>query len=377
MKRLVVALLLASTLCMTGCGDTKKTEPAASTTEEVDKASSTMKEQMGDNAVLPSDSVKRVMAKQWKVIGTDTVYDLKEDGTGTKDDTGLTFECGFDEDNNITIKITMDGEEEGKLYAVTTDDTGYGVVLESLDGGKDIKLLQADTELLDLTDDRAKGLIGKWTDNSGNEYKLKKDGKLVIKSSSGETKGTYCVAENADGTLAYCTVSTDELVGDDAFAWHLVFQPQTCYYLLRNAKSGKYFTFKSGSIKTAKVAEPGEQESFHLMRGRVPVILGVGNQTLNTKGYWICEGKRNMETPPALQANGEGGTITVANQDFTNSATSQRWVFLTADQVRLADEGKIAVDKEKLRRYVAGAKEMSKVPHHDVSSDASASLRLW
>ena len=56
-------------------------------------------------------------------------------------------------------------------------------------------------ELLDLTDDRAKGLIGKWTDNSGNEYKLKKDGKLVIKSSSGETKGTYCVAENADGTL--------------------------------------------------------------------------------------------------------------------------------------------------------------------------------
>ena len=86
MKRLVVALLLASTLCMTGCGDTKKTEPAASTTEEVDKASSTMKEQLGDNAVLPSDSVKRVMAKQWKVIGTDTVYDLKEDGTGTKDD---------------------------------------------------------------------------------------------------------------------------------------------------------------------------------------------------------------------------------------------------------------------------------------------------
>ena len=166
MKKLIVALLLASTLCMTGCGDTKKAEPAASKTEEVDKASSAMKEQMGDNAVLPSDSVKRVMAKQWKVIGTDTVYDLKEDGTGTKDDAGLTFECGFDEDN-----------------------------------GKDMKFLQADTDLLDLTDDRAKGLIGKWTDNSGNEYKLKKDGKLVIKSSSGETKGTYCVAENTDGTL--------------------------------------------------------------------------------------------------------------------------------------------------------------------------------
>lgn len=31
---------------MTGCGDTKKAEPAASKTEEVDKASSAMKEQM-------------------------------------------------------------------------------------------------------------------------------------------------------------------------------------------------------------------------------------------------------------------------------------------------------------------------------------------
>ena len=109
--------------------------------------------------------------------------------------------CGGVTLDDRTKQVTMDGEEEGKLYAVTTDDTGYGVVLESLDGGKDIKLLQADTELLDLTDDRAKGLIGKWTDNSGNEYKLKKDGKLVIKSSSGETKGTYCVAENTDGTL--------------------------------------------------------------------------------------------------------------------------------------------------------------------------------
>ena len=47
MKKLIVALLLASTLCMTGCGDTKKAEPAASKTEEVDKASSAMKEQMG------------------------------------------------------------------------------------------------------------------------------------------------------------------------------------------------------------------------------------------------------------------------------------------------------------------------------------------
>ncbi len=187
-------------------------------------------------------------------------------------------------------------------------------------------------------------------------------------------RGTAYLTENADGTLAYRAVSTDELVGDDAYAWYLVFQPQTCYYLLRNAKSGKYFTFKSGTIKTAEVAEPGENESFHLMRGRVPVILGAGEHSINTKGYWICEGKRRIETPPALQAEADGEIKTASSQDFSNAAANQRWVILTADQLRLVDEGKVALNREKLRRYVAGAKEMMDVPHHDATDDASGSF---
>ncbi|MFQ8801854.1 MAG: hypothetical protein ACLR8S_07215 [Paraprevotella clara] len=97
----------------------------------------------------------------------------------------------------------------------------------------------------------------------------------------------------------------------------------------------------------------------------------MGNQTLNTKGYWICEGKRNMETPPALQAETDGNTKTASTQDFSNAATSQRWIILTADQIRLVDESKVTLNREKLRRYVIGAKEMVKIPHHDATDDAT------
>ena len=78
-----------------------------------------------------------------------------------------------------------------------------------------------------------------------------------------------------------------------------------------------------------------------------------------------------METPPALQAETDGNTKTASTQDFSNAATSQRWIILTADQIRLVDESKVTLNREKLRRYVIGAKEMVKIPHHDATDDAT------
>ena len=42
-----------------------------------------------------------------------------------------------------------------------------------------------------------------------------------------------------------------------------------------------------------------------------------------------------------------------------------------ADQIRLVDESKVTLNREKLRRYVIGAKEMVKIPHHDATDDAT------
>ena len=85
----------------------------------------------------------------------------------------------------------MDGEEKEQLYAIEDDTTGYGLKLKSLDGGKDMELFQSDIKRIDISDAQASGLLGTWKDDNENEYTFKKDGTVVIKGSSGKTKGTF------------------------------------------------------------------------------------------------------------------------------------------------------------------------------------------
>ena len=82
MKKLAAVLILAAAITMTGCQGSKQEEkPAASKTEEVNQASDELKEKLGDGYILPSEAVTKVLAKKWDVVGTESVYDLKEDGT--------------------------------------------------------------------------------------------------------------------------------------------------------------------------------------------------------------------------------------------------------------------------------------------------------
>lgn len=202
MKKTIVALFLSAAVLITGCQG-KAEEPAQSKTEAVDQASNELKEKLGDGYITPSESVQKVMAKQWKVVGKETVYDLKEDGTGTVDGKALTFQCGFDEENHITLGIKPDGSEKEQIYAITPDETGYGLNLKSLDGGENLYLFQADIELLDSSDPEVAALVGTWKDDSGNEYILKENRAVVIKGSSGESKGTYSVVKNAQGVRIF------------------------------------------------------------------------------------------------------------------------------------------------------------------------------
>lgn len=202
MKKLILAVLLTAA-CISGCsgeGQENTEKSGSSTTEQVDQAASEAKESLGDSVSLPSESVVKVMADTWNVSGSDDVYVMEEDGTGTKNGESFTFECGFDDENHITLHIVMDDTEEEELYALSTDATGYGVNLTALDGGEDILLLPADITFLDLSDERASAIPGKWSDGNGNTYTLKDDNTMVIDDSETESEGTYSVAEDSEGT---------------------------------------------------------------------------------------------------------------------------------------------------------------------------------
>ena len=51
-----------------------------------------------------------------------------------------------------------------------------------------------------MTDKRAEGILGEWSDESGNTYKFDEDKSMEIGGESGKTEGTYSVVEDANGT---------------------------------------------------------------------------------------------------------------------------------------------------------------------------------
>lgn len=197
MKKKVFAMCFAVALFLSACGS----QPASSKTEEVDRAASELKDTLGDSVQLPSEAVAGILAKTWNVPKNGDVYDIQSDGTGTKNGEPFTFECGFDDDNNITLSLKKDDKEQEEVYAITSDETGYGIHLHSLDGGSDIYMFPADLKLLEMTDERAAGIVGEWSDANGNTYIFDKDKKLLIKTSDQETEGTFGVVENEEGTL--------------------------------------------------------------------------------------------------------------------------------------------------------------------------------
>ena len=205
MKKKMIALIFASVFCVTACSGNGASEDAkagTSTTEEVDQMASEIKEKVGDSVSLPSESVTKAVSGTWRDQGNNDLYVLSEDGTGTKNGEALTFECGFDDDNNITIRFVTGEAEDEKLYAVSTDDTGYGINFTSLDGGGEtIALLPEGLKFLDLTDERVTGILGEWKDDGGNTYRFKDDHSMVISGSKTETEGVFNVVENEEGTL--------------------------------------------------------------------------------------------------------------------------------------------------------------------------------
>lgn len=202
MKRILfLTTLIAAALSLSACGGDEK-KAGGSATEKVDEMASQVQESV-DGIDLPSESVTKAVSNTWVVPDTDEVYVLQADGTGSRDGEPFTFECGFDDENNITLKITMDDGSAENLYAISTDSTGYGIDLAALDDGEDLKFLPEDLEFLGTDDERISGLIGTWADESGNEYEFDKDGRMAIRSADSETKGSFSAVADTEGGLFF------------------------------------------------------------------------------------------------------------------------------------------------------------------------------
>lgn len=185
-KKVLLVILFSGILAVTGC---------QSREEKLEDALENRKTEYNDVLCV-------VLSRKWDAVDQDEVYEFEKDGTGKLSGESFTYQCGFDKDNRMILQIVLDDTKEQKNYYVETDDTGYGLYLDS-PGGEDIYLFQAEKELLTAEDERAAGVIGEWTDHSDNHYVLNKDRTMLVKYvSGGETEGTYSAVERkSDGEL--------------------------------------------------------------------------------------------------------------------------------------------------------------------------------
>lgn len=191
------------------------------------------------------------------------------------------------------------------------------------------------------------------------------DVKYYLKNED-DSRGLYTsyLKPDKNDTLHWVAMAADEVVQNDSAAWYLTFTPQNQYYQLRNAATGQYMTY-SGTFKTMARTTLTDNDNFHLMKGRVDV--GSGNNTF--RGYWLIHPTGNL-TPNCITAAANGNT-TSQTFDIKNSATMQRWLILTAEQLATFENAAIAQMKQQTASILEPLKLLATVPHTTTPEEAS------
>lgn len=141
------------------------------------------------------------------------------------------------------------------------------------------------------------------------------------------------LVENERGYLVWETMDATAATANDNAAWYITFNPENCYYQLRNAATGHYVSYsKTGvnGIRAVSKASATANENFQLMRSRIDVTVDVGDKQEAFRGYWIIHPEHTLNPTTFIASN--NGTTSTAAFNLNNSAAIQRWLLLSAEE---------------------------------------------
>lgn len=192
------------------------------------------------------------------------------------------------------------------------------------------------------------------------------DNKKYYIKNEAEERGllsSYLIEGN-NKRIQWVEASAEEVALNDSAAWYISFNPQLQYYQFKNVATGRYMSYSasgSNGIKMADKVTPTTNENFHLMKGRVDVVVGKGTQKTTNRGYWIIH-PENKSNPDCLVANTNKKTgATTLN--LYNEAAYQRWLILDAEETTALEEGTKTVYAEELRQLIKDIRELAETPH--------------
>ena len=181
--------------------------------------------------------------------------------------------------------------------------------------------------------------------------------KFYIKSES-EKYGRYTsfLAPNKAGSrLEGKKVSNDAALTNDTLAWYFTFTPNNQFYQIQNAATGQYLTFTSSGTRTVtRASGPTENDNFQLMRGRVDVD--------GCRGYWLIQPKEGWG-PKCIEASLTG--VKLNTFDISNNAVQQRFLILTAEEMKKSEEVASGRIKQKIDDVLKHIKAFKDVPHEE------------
>ena len=192
------------------------------------------------------------------------------------------------------------------------------------------------------------------------------DVKYYIKNESAD-RGLYtaCLVATSTGALKWQTMTVEEATQNDNAAWYITFTPSNQYYQLRNAATGQYISYTGTSIKTVEKSAPASSENWHLMKGRVDVE--------GQRGYWLIHPQSDWSVK-CLQAGNDGATSAAAF-DIANTAVTQRWLIMTADQMNVMANYALIQMKQSVEDELALLKTLTAVPHVERTAGVEANLQ--
>ncbi|MBR1932505.1 MAG: hypothetical protein IJ841_02340 [Prevotella sp.] len=191
------------------------------------------------------------------------------------------------------------------------------------------------------------------------------DVKLYIKNESAD-RGRYTsyLMPNASGALYWVQMTAEQALQNDSAAWLTTFTPDNQYYQMRNVATGRYITYTGTNFSTVQRTAPTASDNLQLMKGRVDVD--------GQRGYWIISPEANWE-PKCLQAY-PTGRASAATFDISNAAEAQRWLIMTGEEMKAANDQAIASLQKEAADVLKRLKAMADVPHSEETAGADAAF---
>ena len=150
----------------------------------------------------------------------------------------------------------------------------------------------------------------------------------------------------------------------DSAAWYLEYVPTQGLYRFRNAATGRYLSRNSsGSIMLKNTSSPGNSESFQLMPGRNKITVkgGVGRYTALSYWFtWQNNGNKAMQLN-ALNSRLGYGTPSIEDFDYSNNATTQRYLIISEDDIEAFERAALPTGVENINQESINKSEERKV----------------